>query len=59
MEKYLYLVSWQHVGDKSLICQCTYFTSHKLAKERFEEFKNNDNFKHVAILKIKADYESK
>ena len=25
----------------------------------FEEFKKNDNFKHVAILKIKADYESK
>lgn len=55
----MYLVSWQHVGDKSLICQCTYFTSYNLARERFEEFKKNDNFKHVAILKIKADYESK
>lgn len=59
MEKYLYFVSWQHVGDNSLICQGTYFTSYKLARERFEEFKENENFKHVAILKIKADYESK
>lgn len=58
MKRYLYLVSWQHAGDKSSLCQCQYFKSYRLAKQRFKDFKRNYNFKSVAMLKIKADYES-
>ena len=55
----MYLVTWQHISDKSLICQCQYFTSYNQAIERYEDFRKNANFKSVAILTIKADYESK
>ena len=52
--KYYYLVSWQHDGDKSLICQCQYFMEHVDARRRYEDFKTNPNFKHVTIIRIEG-----
>lgn len=49
----LYVVTWQFVGDESLIGNCRYFVEKKQALETYNQFKNNKVvFKNVVILEV-------
>lgn len=49
----LYVVTWQFVGDETLIGNCRYFVDKKQAIETYNQFKNNKVvFKNVVILEV-------